>query len=122
MQRCAELLSRATKPLVLVGSQAMLPPTPAEELRWVWGRRGRFGVRAALLGTEWGGMGITEVGGSSGLGTDEVVWGQLDAFGSGSFSLGMDGVVLGGTEGMIWGRPIWGEVELVLGQNRPLWR
>lgn len=33
MQRCAELLSRATKPLVLVGSQAMLPPTPAEELR-----------------------------------------------------------------------------------------
>ena len=96
MQRCAELLSRATKPLVLVGSQAMLPPTPAEELRWVWGRRGRFGVRVALLGTEWGGMGITEVGGSSGLGTDEVVWGQLDAFGSGSFSPGMDGVVLGG--------------------------
>lgn len=33
VQRCAELLSRATKPLVLVGSQAMLPPTPAEELR-----------------------------------------------------------------------------------------
>uniref|UniRef100_A0A669QXN0 2-hydroxyacyl-CoA lyase 2 n=1 Tax=Phasianus colchicus TaxID=9054 RepID=A0A669QXN0_PHACC len=33
VQRCAELVSRATKPLVLVGSQAMLPPTPAEELR-----------------------------------------------------------------------------------------
>ncbi|XP_065520764.1 2-hydroxyacyl-CoA lyase 2 isoform X2 [Lathamus discolor] len=33
VQRCAELLSRATKPLVLVGSQALLPPTPAEELR-----------------------------------------------------------------------------------------
>ncbi|KAM6037607.1 LOW QUALITY PROTEIN: 2-hydroxyacyl-CoA lyase 2 [Theristicus caerulescens] len=33
VQQCAELVSRATKPLVLVGSQAMLPPTPAEELR-----------------------------------------------------------------------------------------
>ncbi|OXB52555.1 UNVERIFIED_CONTAM: hypothetical protein H355_013864 [Colinus virginianus] len=33
VQRCAELVSRATKPLVLVGSQALLPPTPAEELR-----------------------------------------------------------------------------------------
>lgn len=33
IQRCAELVSRATKPLVLVGSQALLPPTPAEELR-----------------------------------------------------------------------------------------
>ncbi|XP_074423274.1 2-hydroxyacyl-CoA lyase 2 isoform X2 [Larus michahellis] len=33
VQRCAELVSRAKKPLVLVGSQAMLPPTPAEELR-----------------------------------------------------------------------------------------
>ncbi|XP_019326140.1 PREDICTED: acetolactate synthase-like protein [Aptenodytes forsteri] len=33
VQRCVELVSRATKPLVLVGSQAMLPPTPAEELR-----------------------------------------------------------------------------------------
>ncbi|XP_056181845.1 2-hydroxyacyl-CoA lyase 2 isoform X1 [Falco biarmicus] len=32
VQRCAELVSRATRPLVLVGSQAMLPPTPAEEL------------------------------------------------------------------------------------------
>uniref|UniRef100_A0A8U7P872 2-hydroxyacyl-CoA lyase 2 n=1 Tax=Corvus moneduloides TaxID=1196302 RepID=A0A8U7P872_CORMO len=33
VQRCAELLSRARRPLVLVGSQALLPPTPAEELR-----------------------------------------------------------------------------------------
>ncbi|XP_054254850.1 2-hydroxyacyl-CoA lyase 2 [Indicator indicator] len=33
VQRCAELLSRARRPLVLVGSQALLPPTPAQELR-----------------------------------------------------------------------------------------
>uniref|UniRef100_A0A8D0FAL0 2-hydroxyacyl-CoA lyase 2 n=1 Tax=Strix occidentalis caurina TaxID=311401 RepID=A0A8D0FAL0_STROC len=33
VQQCVELVSRAVKPLVLVGSQAMLPPTPAEELR-----------------------------------------------------------------------------------------
>ncbi|XP_050195075.1 2-hydroxyacyl-CoA lyase 2, partial [Myiozetetes cayanensis] len=33
VQRCAELLSRASRPLVLLGSQALLPPTPAEELR-----------------------------------------------------------------------------------------
>ncbi|XP_058717774.1 2-hydroxyacyl-CoA lyase 2 isoform X2 [Poecile atricapillus] len=33
VQRCSELLSRAVRPLVLVGSQALLPPTPAEELR-----------------------------------------------------------------------------------------
>uniref|UniRef100_A0A8B9TIA1 2-hydroxyacyl-CoA lyase 2 n=1 Tax=Anas platyrhynchos TaxID=8839 RepID=A0A8B9TIA1_ANAPL len=31
IQRCAELVSRATKPLVLVGSQALLPPTEALE-------------------------------------------------------------------------------------------
>uniref|UniRef100_A0A8C3UP74 2-hydroxyacyl-CoA lyase 2 n=1 Tax=Catharus ustulatus TaxID=91951 RepID=A0A8C3UP74_CATUS len=33
VQLCSELLSRAQRPLVLVGSQALLPPTPAEELR-----------------------------------------------------------------------------------------
>ncbi|XP_014749281.1 PREDICTED: acetolactate synthase-like protein [Sturnus vulgaris] len=32
VQLCSELLSRAQRPLVLVGSQALLPPTPAEEL------------------------------------------------------------------------------------------
>ncbi|XP_058677425.1 2-hydroxyacyl-CoA lyase 2 [Ammospiza caudacuta] len=33
VQQVAELLSRAQRPLLLVGSQALLPPTPAEELR-----------------------------------------------------------------------------------------
>ncbi|XP_030826600.1 acetolactate synthase-like protein [Camarhynchus parvulus] len=33
VQQCSELLSRAQRPLLLVGSQALLPPTPAEELR-----------------------------------------------------------------------------------------
>ncbi|XP_074060383.1 2-hydroxyacyl-CoA lyase 2 [Macrotis lagotis] len=33
VQRCVELLSRAKKPLLLLGSQALLPPTPAESLR-----------------------------------------------------------------------------------------
>ncbi|XP_071437857.1 LOW QUALITY PROTEIN: 2-hydroxyacyl-CoA lyase 2-like, partial [Pithys albifrons albifrons] len=32
VQSCAELLSRARRPLVLVGSQSLLPPVPAEEL------------------------------------------------------------------------------------------
>ncbi|XP_065715309.1 2-hydroxyacyl-CoA lyase 2 isoform X3 [Patagioenas fasciata] len=32
VQRCAELLSRAKKPLVLLGSQAMLPPTTPTQL------------------------------------------------------------------------------------------
>ncbi|KAK2512444.1 hypothetical protein Q9233_016267, partial [Columba guinea] len=32
VQRCAELLSRARKPLVLLGSQAMLPPTTPAQL------------------------------------------------------------------------------------------
>ncbi|XP_067170738.1 2-hydroxyacyl-CoA lyase 2 isoform X1 [Apteryx mantelli] len=33
VQQVAELVSRASKPLVLLGSQATLPPTPVEELR-----------------------------------------------------------------------------------------
>ncbi|KAM8793859.1 2-hydroxyacyl-CoA lyase 2 [Eudromia elegans] len=33
VQRVAELVSRAARPLVLLGSQATLPPTPVEELR-----------------------------------------------------------------------------------------
>ncbi|XP_044540378.1 2-hydroxyacyl-CoA lyase 2, partial [Gracilinanus agilis] len=33
VQRCVELVSRAKKPLLLLGSQALLPPTPAESLR-----------------------------------------------------------------------------------------
>ncbi|XP_039554072.1 2-hydroxyacyl-CoA lyase 2, partial [Passer montanus] len=33
VQLCSELLSRAQRPLVLVGSQALLPPTEPEELR-----------------------------------------------------------------------------------------
>ncbi|XP_049645242.1 2-hydroxyacyl-CoA lyase 2 [Suncus etruscus] len=33
VQRCVEILSRARKPLVVLGSQAMLPPTPADKLR-----------------------------------------------------------------------------------------
>ncbi|XP_062454470.1 2-hydroxyacyl-CoA lyase 2 [Rhea pennata] len=33
VQQVAELVSRAAKPLVLLGSQATLPPTPVEELR-----------------------------------------------------------------------------------------
>ncbi|XP_051827974.1 2-hydroxyacyl-CoA lyase 2 [Antechinus flavipes] len=33
VQRCVELISRAKKPLLLLGSQALLPPTPAESLR-----------------------------------------------------------------------------------------
>lgn len=33
VQRCVEILSRAQKPLVVLGSQAMLPPTPADKLR-----------------------------------------------------------------------------------------
>ncbi|XP_025905901.1 acetolactate synthase-like protein [Nothoprocta perdicaria] len=33
VQEVAELVSRAAKPLVLLGSQATLPPTPVEELR-----------------------------------------------------------------------------------------
>ncbi|XP_036623276.1 2-hydroxyacyl-CoA lyase 2 [Trichosurus vulpecula] len=33
VQRCVEIVSRAKKPLLLLGSQALLPPTPAESLR-----------------------------------------------------------------------------------------
>ncbi|XP_017163552.1 2-hydroxyacyl-CoA lyase 2 isoform X2 [Poecilia reticulata] len=33
VQRCIELLSRAKKPVILLGSQATLPPTPAEDIR-----------------------------------------------------------------------------------------
>ncbi|XP_037674145.1 2-hydroxyacyl-CoA lyase 2 isoform X3 [Choloepus didactylus] len=33
IQRCVELLSRAKKPLLVLGSQALLPPTPADKLR-----------------------------------------------------------------------------------------
>ncbi|XP_027706681.1 acetolactate synthase-like protein [Vombatus ursinus] len=33
VQRCVELVSRAKKPLLLLGSQALLPPTPADSLR-----------------------------------------------------------------------------------------
>ncbi|KAF6094319.1 ilvB acetolactate synthase like [Phyllostomus discolor] len=33
VQRCVEILSRAKRPLVLLGSQALLPPTPADKLR-----------------------------------------------------------------------------------------
>ncbi|XP_038596395.1 LOW QUALITY PROTEIN: 2-hydroxyacyl-CoA lyase 2 [Tachyglossus aculeatus] len=33
VQRCVELVSRAKKPLLLLGSQALLPPTPSESLR-----------------------------------------------------------------------------------------
>ncbi|XP_076978020.1 2-hydroxyacyl-CoA lyase 2 isoform X1 [Tamandua tetradactyla] len=33
VQRCVELLSRAKRPLLVLGSQALLPPTPADELR-----------------------------------------------------------------------------------------
>ncbi len=33
VQRCVELVSRAKKPVVLLGSQATLPPTPADDVR-----------------------------------------------------------------------------------------
>ncbi|XP_066888433.1 2-hydroxyacyl-CoA lyase 2 isoform X2 [Kogia breviceps] len=33
VQRCVEILSRAKRPLVLLGSQALLPPTPSDKLR-----------------------------------------------------------------------------------------
>lgn len=33
LQRCAELLSRSKKPLLIIGSQATLPPVPAERLQ-----------------------------------------------------------------------------------------
>ncbi|XP_062408638.1 2-hydroxyacyl-CoA lyase 2 [Sardina pilchardus] len=33
VQRCVELVSRAKKPVILLGSQATLPPTPAEDIR-----------------------------------------------------------------------------------------
>lgn len=33
VQRCVEILSRARKPLLVLGSQALLPPTPADKLR-----------------------------------------------------------------------------------------
>ncbi|KAM5238206.1 2-hydroxyacyl-CoA lyase 2 [Ctenodactylus gundi] len=33
VQRCVEILSRAKRPLLLLGSQALLPPTPANKLR-----------------------------------------------------------------------------------------
>ncbi|XP_006876876.1 PREDICTED: acetolactate synthase-like protein [Chrysochloris asiatica] len=32
IQRCIEILSRAKRPLILLGSQALLPPTPADKL------------------------------------------------------------------------------------------
>ncbi|XP_076139015.1 2-hydroxyacyl-CoA lyase 2 [Alosa pseudoharengus] len=33
VQRCIELVSRAKKPVILLGSQATLPPTPTEDIR-----------------------------------------------------------------------------------------
>lgn len=33
VQRCVEILSRAKRPLLVLGSQALLPPTPASKLR-----------------------------------------------------------------------------------------
>lgn len=33
VQRCVEILSRAKRPLLVLGSQALLPPTPANKLR-----------------------------------------------------------------------------------------
>ncbi|ELV13690.1 Acetolactate synthase-like protein [Tupaia chinensis] len=33
VQRCVEILSRARRPLIVLGSQALLPPTPADKLR-----------------------------------------------------------------------------------------
>ncbi|XP_015228170.1 PREDICTED: acetolactate synthase-like protein [Cyprinodon variegatus] len=33
VQRCVELVSRAKKPVILLGSQATLPPTPVEDIR-----------------------------------------------------------------------------------------
>nr|XP_006642294.1 PREDICTED: acetolactate synthase-like protein [Lepisosteus oculatus] len=33
VQQCVELVSRAKKPVILLGSQATLPPTPAEKIR-----------------------------------------------------------------------------------------
>ncbi|XP_059174178.1 2-hydroxyacyl-CoA lyase 2-like [Physella acuta] len=33
IQKCIELISRAKKPVILLGSQATLPPTPVEDLR-----------------------------------------------------------------------------------------
>lgn len=33
VQKCIELISRAKKPVILLGSQATLPPTPIEDLR-----------------------------------------------------------------------------------------
>ena len=33
VQQCVELVSRAKKPVVLIGSQATLPPCPVDRLR-----------------------------------------------------------------------------------------
>lgn len=35
IQSCIELVSRAKKPVVLLGSQATLPPTPVDDIRYV---------------------------------------------------------------------------------------
>lgn len=34
VQSCIELVSRAKKPVILLGSQATLPPTPADDIRY----------------------------------------------------------------------------------------
>lgn len=34
VQRCIELVSRAKKPVILLGSQATLPPTPVDDIRY----------------------------------------------------------------------------------------
>ena len=33
IKKCVELISKAKRPLILLGSQSVLPPTPVEELR-----------------------------------------------------------------------------------------
>ena len=33
VQKCAEMLSKAKRPLILMGSQAVLPPVSADETR-----------------------------------------------------------------------------------------
>ncbi|XP_007956771.1 2-hydroxyacyl-CoA lyase 2 [Orycteropus afer afer] len=54
VQRCVEILSRAKRPLILLGSQALLPPTPADKL---WAAVETLGVPCFLGGMARGLLG-----------------------------------------------------------------
>lgn len=75
MSRCVEIVSRSKKPLILLGSQATLPPTPVEDLRR---SLENLGIPCYLGGMSRGLLGEWHI--ASPLSIERIITTRIDGF------------------------------------------